>query len=80
MVHFSVASEYFLPLCFICYQEQILGYLKYISLERKYQFFHPYETAGGIVYCYDFIPKLKDLKSGAGEYQRYRFGEKWNIT
>jgi hypothetical protein len=35
-------------------------------LRENITFFHPHETAGGIKYCYDFIPKLKDLRSFAG--------------
>ena len=34
-------------------------------MRENTKFFHPHETAGGIIYCYDFIPKLTDLKSGA---------------
>jgi len=35
-------------------------------LRENVKFFHPHETAGGITYFYDLIPKLKDLKRGFG--------------
>jgi hypothetical protein len=35
-------------------------------LRENIKFFHPHETAGGIIFCYDFILKLKDLRSVAG--------------
>ena len=40
--------------------------LNIFPLRENIKFFHPHKTAGGITYCYDFINKLKDLKSGAG--------------
>jgi hypothetical protein len=43
--------------------------LNIFPLRERVKFFHPHETAGGIIYFYDFIPKLTDLKSGAGQYQ-----------
>jgi hypothetical protein len=43
--------------------------LNIFPLGESVKFFHPHETAGGIIYFYDFIPKLTDLKSGAGQYQ-----------